>query len=98
MMPKGYWIAIYRSVSDPTRLEDYARIGLPAIEAGGGRFLARGTAARTYEGGPNQRTVVIEFESVARAIATYESAEYQRAVARLAGGVEREVRIVEGVG
>ncbi len=97
-MPKGYWIAVYRSVSAPSRLEDYARIGLPAILAGGGRFLARGVAARTFEGGGNERTVVIEFDSVAQAVATYESPEYQTAVAILKGAVDREVRIVEGVG
>ena len=44
-MEKGYWIASYRSVADPTRLDLYAKLGLPAIEAGGGRFLARGIAA-----------------------------------------------------
>ncbi len=95
-MAKAYWIASYRSVSDPAGLERYARIGLPAIEAGGGRFLARGLAARTYEGGANQRTVVIEFDSVEKAIATYESPQYQAAVAALRGAAEREIRIVEG--
>ena len=95
-MEKGYWIASYRSVSDPARLDLYAKLGLPAIEAGGGRVLARGIAARTYEGGTNQRTVVIEFDSVEQAIATYESPAYQAAVAVLKGAVEREIRIVEG--
>lgn len=95
-MPKGYWIAVYRSVSDPSRLEEYARVGLPAIVAGGGRFLARGVAARTFEGAGNERTVVIEFESVDRAVATYEGARYQEAVALLRGAVDREIRIVQG--
>ncbi len=95
-MPKGYWIAVYRSVTDSSRLEDYARVGLPAIRGGGGRFLARGVAARTFEGGGNERTVLIEFDSVARAIATYESPEYQSAVAILHGAADREIRIVEG--
>jgi uncharacterized protein (DUF1330 family) len=97
-MAKGYWIALYRSISDPARLTQYAALAAPAIAAGGGRFLARGTAAATFEGGENQRTVVIEFDDVGRAVATYNSPGYQAAVAVLNGAVEREVRIVEGAG
>jgi uncharacterized protein (DUF1330 family) len=96
-MPKGYWITCYRSVSDPAVLAEYARLAVPPIEAGGGRFIVRGVPARAYEAGLAQRTVVIEFDSVAQAIATYESAAYQAALLRLKGAVERDVRFVEGV-
>ena len=96
-MAKGYWITMYRSVSDPARLAEYAALGAPAIESGGGRFVARGLPAKTLEGTENQRTVVIEFESVAKAIETYNSPAYQIALAKLQGAVERDVRIVEGV-
>ena len=96
-MAKGYWLTIYRSVSDPARLAEYAALATPAIEAAGGRIVARGVAARTYEGGGDQRTVVIEFASVQQAVATYESARYQAAAKLLRGAVDREVRIVEGV-
>ena len=41
--------------------------------------------------------LVIEFDSVEKAIATIESAEYRAAQKLLEGAVEREVRIVEGV-
>jgi uncharacterized protein (DUF1330 family) len=40
---------------------------------------------------------VIEFPSVEAAIATYEGAEYQAALAALGDGAERDIRIVEGV-
>ncbi len=96
-MPKGYWIALYRSISDPARLAEYARLAGPAIHAGGGRFLTRGDAAKAYEEGVPLRTIVTEFDSVAQAIATYESPEYQRAREVLRGAAERDVRIVEGV-
>jgi uncharacterized protein (DUF1330 family) len=96
-MAKGYWISLYRSVSDATRLADYTRLAVPAIEAGGGRILARGTASRTFEAEGNERTVVIEFDSVAQAVAAYESPRYQAALKVLKGAVEREVRVVEGV-
>lgn len=96
-MAKGYWLTIYRSVSDTARLAQYATLATPLLVASGGRILARGVAARTFEGGADERTVVIEFESVERAIAAYENLRYQQARALLAGAVEREVRIVEGV-
>ena len=52
-MAKGYWITCYRSVSDETALANYAKLAGPAIaiESHGGRFLARGKAARSYESG-----------------------------------------------
>jgi len=95
-MAKGYWLTIYRSVSDPARLAEYAALATPAIEAAGGRILARDVAARTYDGGGNQRTVIVEFASVREAIAAYEGRRYQEAAKLLSGAVDREVRIVEG--
>ena len=46
--------------------------------------------------GLNERTVLIEFDSVAQAIATHDSPAYKEALAALADGVERDLRIVEG--
>jgi uncharacterized protein (DUF1330 family) len=97
-MPKGYWVTFYRSVADPTALAEYARLAVPPIEAGGGRILARGLPAQTYEGGLTERAVVIEFDSVAQAIATYEGPAYQAALRVLEGAAERDLRIVEGAG
>lgn len=95
-MPKGYWITFYRSVSDPAALSEYAKLAAPAIQAFGGRFLARGNPAKTFESGLNQRSIVIEFESVEKAIAAYESSSYQAAFRVLKGHAERDLRIVEG--
>ena len=95
-MAKGYWITLYRSVSDPGALSEYARLATPAIQAFGGRFIARGTPAKTYESGLNERSIVIEFDSVDRAIAAYESPAYQAAFNVLKGRAERDLRIVEG--
>lgn len=95
-MAKGYWITFYRSVSNPAALAAYAKLAGPAITAGGGRFLVRGTPAKTYEAGLDQRSIVIEFDSLAKAIVTYESAEYQAAKKLLEGSVERDVRMLEG--
>jgi uncharacterized protein (DUF1330 family) len=95
-MAKGYWIACYRSLKNPDALAAYAKLAGPAIQSHGGKFLARGTPSKTYEAGLNQRTVVIEFDSVAQAIAAHDSPGYQEALKALAGGAERDMRIVEG--
>jgi len=95
-MAKGYWIACYRSISNPAAVVEYARLAGPAIQAGGGRFLVRGIPAKTYEHGVAQRTIVIEFDSVQQAISTFESDAYQAALRVIEGAAERDIRIVEG--
>jgi uncharacterized protein (DUF1330 family) len=96
-MAKTYWIATYREVTNPDKLAAYAKIAGPAITAGGGTFLVRGTPAKTYEAGLNQRTVVIAFDSLAQATTTHDSPAYQEALAALGDGAERDIRLVEGV-
>jgi uncharacterized protein (DUF1330 family) len=96
-MAKGYWISAYRSISDPDKLAAYAALAGPALEAAGGRFLARAAHAVAHENGRDQRTVIVEFDSVEAAVAAYQSEAYQRALAALANGADRDVRIVEGV-
>jgi len=96
-MAKAYWIAFYRSIRNPDALAAYAKLAGPAIQAAGGRFIARGGTAKTYEAGLNQRVVVIEFESVAKATTAHDSAGYQEALKLLGNGAERDIRIVEGI-
>ena len=95
-MAKGYWITLYRSVSNNAALMEYAKLAGPAIAAGGGRFLVRGAPAKVFEQGISDRTVVIEFESVEKAISTYQSPAYQTALKALTGAAERDIRFVEG--
>jgi len=97
-MAKGYWISCYRSISDPEALAAYAKLAAPAIQAGGGRFIVRGTPVKTYEHGLNQRIVVVEFESVAKAIEVHDSPAYQAALKALGNGAERDLRVAEGAG
>jgi uncharacterized protein (DUF1330 family) len=96
-MAKGNWVVFYRSVSNPDALVQYAKPAEAAILAGGGRFLARGTAVKAFEAGIKQRSVMIEFDSPAKAIEVYESPAYQSALKLLEGAAERDVRILEGV-
>ena len=95
-MAKAYWIACYRSIKNPDALAAYAKLAGPAMLAAGGRFLVRGLPAKTYEAGLNQRTVVLEFDSVAQAIAAHDSSGYQEALRALGDSAERDIRLVEG--
>ena len=96
-MAKAYWITCYRSISDQDAFAAYAKLAGPAIQSAGGRFIVRGNPAKTYEAGLNQRTVITEWESVAKAIAGHDSPAYQAALKALGKGAERDIRIVEGV-
>ena len=97
-MAKAYWITCYRSIKNPEALAAYAKLAGPSIQGAGGRFLVRGAPAKTYEAGLNQRTVMIEFDSVAHAIAAHDSPGYQEALRVLGDAAERDIRIVEGAG
>jgi uncharacterized protein (DUF1330 family) len=96
-MAKAYWISAYRQVKDPDKLAAYAKLAGPAIQNGGGKFLARAPAAKAYEDGKAERTVIIEFDSVEQAVAMHDSAEYKKALDALADGAVRDMRIVPGV-
>jgi uncharacterized protein (DUF1330 family) len=96
-MAKGYWVCFYRTMTNPDALAEYAKLAGPAIQGGGGKFLARGNPSAAYEAGKLQRTVVIEFESVERAKSTLESPAYQAACKLLQNSAERDIRIIEGL-
>ena len=96
-MPKAYWVATYRSIDKPDLMAAYSKLAGPAIQAGGGRFIARGMPAHSYEAGLMQRVVIIEFESVAAATAAHDSAAYQEALHALGDAAVRDIRIVEAV-
>ena len=97
-MAKAYMVTTYRSIAKPDVVAAYAKLAGPAITAAGGKFLLRGTPAKTYEMGINQRTVVVEFPSLQQALAAYEGAGYKEALRVLGkGAAERDMRIVEGM-
>jgi len=95
-MAKAYWIVCYHSIKNPDALAAYAKLAGPALQAAGGRYLVRGNPAKVYEDGINQRTVVIEFDSVQKALAAHDGAAYQEALKLLGDGAKRDMRVVEG--
>ena len=97
-MAKGYWIAFYHSIKNPDAFAAYAKVAPAAIQAAGGRFLVRGNPAQVYEKGLAQRVVMIEFDSIEKALAAHDSPGYQEALRVLGkGSVERDLRVVEGL-
>jgi uncharacterized protein (DUF1330 family) len=96
-MKKGYWVVVYRSISDESAVKAYGALALPAVESFGGRFLTRSTSQiQTHEAGLPLRTILVEFDSYETALAAHESEAYQNALQALGSGAERDYRIVEG--
>ena len=96
-MARVYWVATYRAIHDPEAFAAYAKLAGPALQAAGGRFLARGNPAQVYDNAVPQRVVLIEFPSVAQAVAAHDSPAYAQALRALGNAVDRDIRIVEGV-
>ena len=96
-MAKAYWINFFRKVKDPEKVAAYVKLAGPVMQASGAKFLVRGEPSKVYEAGLMMRTVVIEFESVEKAISVHDSAGYQAALKALGDGAERDLRIVEGL-
>jgi uncharacterized protein (DUF1330 family) len=96
-MAKGYWVTIYRSISDPAKVAAYAELAPKATTPFGCKYIARGTAGAAYEAGLKERIVISEFPSVAKAREAYDSPGYQAALKVLGNGAVRDIRIVEGL-
>jgi uncharacterized protein (DUF1330 family) len=96
-MAKAYFVSIYRRINDPAKLAAYAKLATLAIEAAGGRFLARGMPEMVYESGERERIVIIEFDSVAQILAMHDGPGYQAALEALGDGAVRDIRVVPGV-
>ena len=96
MAKKGYWVVCYKSVSNPAAVSEYAKLAPAALQALGGRVIAGAKPAKTHEAGVDQSVVVVEFETLEKAVAAYESDLYRPALKVLDNAVERDFRIVEG--
>jgi uncharacterized protein (DUF1330 family) len=96
MAKNGYWVVCYKSVSDPAAFSEYAKLAATALKALAGRIIVAGKPAKTYEAGLDQMVVIVEFESVEKAIAAYESELYKPALKVLGDAAQRDFRIIEG--
>jgi|TARA_B110000037_G_C16755279_1_gene356923 uncharacterized protein (DUF1330 family) len=96
-MPKGYFVVAHRSKVNVESRDEYLKIASPAILAVGGKILASNDKIFAYENGLIERVVLIEFVSFEVAKKFYNSQEYQKALAVLKDGADRDFRIIEGI-
>lgn len=96
-MQKGYWVSCYREIYDPNKLSAYAELAKVVVESEGGHFLVRGPSIYASGSGLLERTVIVEWPTLAAAKSAYDSDAYQAALDALSDGVDRDFRIVEGV-
>jgi uncharacterized protein (DUF1330 family) len=97
-MGKVYSVILYRSISDDAARAAYSELAGPAIAAFGGRVIARGLPLATKEQGLNERSLIIEWDSLEQAVGIYEDPAYQLALEKLGSSVERDIRILEAAG
>jgi uncharacterized protein (DUF1330 family) len=86
-------------VRDAGAMEAYRALAARSIAHYGGRYLARGGAVETVEGGPPATTVImVEFPSMARLREWYASSEYAEALKVRRTALDRRLIFVEGAG
>ena len=86
------------TVNNLEKYEDYKKLVPPAIEAYGGKYLARGGRAEKLEGNwEPDRIVLLEFESVAKAKKWIDSPEYREARALRHQNASTNMIVVEGL-
>jgi uncharacterized protein (DUF1330 family) len=92
------YVIVNIEVTDPAPYEEYKRLAAPTVAQYDGRYIVRGGSAEQLEGTwiPN-RVVVLEFPSVARAKAWFDSPEYAPARKIRHGAAVSDMILVEGV-
>lgn len=92
----GYLIAEIE-VHDPALFEEYRKQVPATIARYGGKYLVRGGATDTIEGGwAPARVVVLEFPSLEQARRWYHSAEYKPLLAMRLKAAKSRAILVEG--
>jgi uncharacterized protein (DUF1330 family) len=92
------YIVVETDIHDPEQYERYKAAAPPAVEAGGGRFIARGGELVVLEGDwQPKRIVLLEFPDLEAAKRFYESPEYQEAKRLREGAAGFNMVAVQGV-
>jgi uncharacterized protein (DUF1330 family) len=92
------YVIVEVNVIDGERYEGYKRLVPPSLEPYGGRFVVRGGRTETIEGEWSpERLVVIEFPTLAKAKAWWNSPEYAEAKTLRQATARTKMIMVEGV-
>jgi uncharacterized protein (DUF1330 family) len=85
-------------ITDAAQYEQYKAASPAAIQAGGGRFLARGGELAVFEGDwQPSRLVILEFEDLAAARDWYQSEVYQQVKKLREGAARLRMVAIQGV-
>jgi len=92
------YVVVQVEINDPVRYADYKGMVPASLEKYGGRFIVRGGQVHTMEGDwAPKRFVLVEFPSVERAKAWWDSPEYREARDLRWATASSQLIIVEGV-
>ncbi|HEY7102893.1 MAG TPA: DUF1330 domain-containing protein [Mycobacteriales bacterium] len=92
------YVIVETDITDAAQYEQYKAASPGAVQAGGGRFLARGGEMAVLEGDwQPSRLVVLEFDDLAAARDWYESEVYQQAKKLRDGAARLRMVAIQGV-
>jgi uncharacterized protein (DUF1330 family) len=91
--PPAYTIAEVE-VTDPETYKQYIAVGVPPTD---GHFIARGGRTYLINGAPPKRVAVVQWASLEKAKAFYESEEYKRVIPIRDNSSVFRAYVVEGV-
>jgi uncharacterized protein (DUF1330 family) len=92
------YILLDVDVTDPDKYAEYAQQAPTTLAAYGGKYLVRGGAAESLEGGwQPKRLVVLEFPDLERATSWWTSEEYRAPKAMREAAAKSRTVIVQGV-
>jgi uncharacterized protein (DUF1330 family) len=92
------YICVEIEIHDPVKYEEYKTLAPGSIAAYGGRYLTRGGAIETLEGDWHpRRLVLLEFPSMDRARAWWNSPEYAKGKAMRQASATSRMLLLEGL-
>lgn len=92
----AYFVA-FVDMKDEEKFRAYQGVAGDAFAAYGAKFLTRGGGHSVFEGPEETRTcVLVEFPSVEKATAFWNSPEYQAAIKMREGAAEMQVLLLDG--
>lgn len=96
--PMSAYVIVDIEVKDLEKYQEYRKVAPATVQAYGGKYLARGGKIEVMEGNwTPKNVVVVEFESVERAKAWYNSPEYVAIRAGRQDNTNSRMILVDGV-
>ena len=92
------YLVVDIGITNLTQFEEYKKLAPAAIAKYGGRYVIRGGAYEVLEGDwKPERLTIVEFDSMEKAKAFYNSPEYAVAIKARTGAANFKALVVQGV-